>query len=80
MFPFFKKLLHSNILESEEKFMSKLKLGTGKFAANQLEEISELMAAQLNEQNERVSEMVWSSKCLLEAGFIISNSTECANL
>ena len=52
--------------------MSKLALGSGKFAATQLEEISELMAAQLSEQNERVSEMVWSSKCLLEAGFIIS--------
>lgn len=52
--------------------MSKLKLGTGKFAANQLEEISELMAAQLSEQNERVSEMVWSSNRLLKAGFIIS--------
>ena len=48
--------------------MSKLRLGFSQLAASQIEEISETMATQLSEQNERVNEMVWSSKCLLEAG------------
>jgi len=49
--------------------MSKLRLGFSQLAASQIEQISEMMATQLSEQNERVNEMVWSSKCLLEAGF-----------
>lgn len=48
--------------------MSKLRLGFSQLAASQIEQISETMATQLSEQNERVNEMVWSSKCLLEAG------------
>ena len=48
--------------------MSKLRLGFSQLAASQVEQISEIMETQLSEQNERVNEMVWSSKCLLEAG------------
>ena len=51
--------------------MSKLRLGFSQLAASQVEQISEIMETQLSEQNERVNEMVWSSKCLLEAGLKI---------
>ena len=68
---FFKYCGRSNVLDSEEMFMSKLRLGFSKLGENQLEEISQMMASQLSLQDQHINEMVWSSKCLLEAGFII---------
>ena len=38
---------HNNFEESEEKFMSKLRLGFSKLAASQIEQISEVMSNQL---------------------------------
>ena len=51
--------------------MSKLRLGFSQLAASQIEQISELMSSRLHDQNERMNDMVWSSKCLLEEGFQI---------
>ena len=42
-----KNMNHNNFEESEEKFMSKLRLGFSKLAASQIEQISEVMSNQL---------------------------------
>ena len=57
--------------------MSKLRLGFSQLAASQIEQISELMSSRLHDQNERMNDMVWSSKCLLEEGFQIDASENC---
>ena len=51
--------------------MSKLRLGFSRLAATQIDQISEVMSNQWHEQNERMNDMVWSSKSLLEDGFLI---------
>ena len=52
--------------------MSKLRLGFSRLAATQIDQISEVMSNQWHEQNERMNDMVWSSKSLLEDGFVKS--------
>ena len=52
--------------------MSKLRLGFSRLAATQIDQISEVMSNQWHEQNERMNDMVWSSKSLLEDGFLKS--------
>ena len=64
--------MFSPILIGRERHLADINLETclSRLAATQIDQISEVMSNQWHEQNARMNDMVWSSKSLLEDGFI----------